>query len=151
MPAAAHQPIILGSGDTSPRSGPLLPDGTVSYAVRAQVAAGEARGFRFALKRGDRLAVQFLIRDEAPANVLAPSALPRVMVIDPNGRRTTLVVNERTEFFEPYSKTAYLYLSRIERTAVPGTYRVLVQGRSAAPVDATIAVGYREVPGTVID
>ena len=112
---------------------------------------GQERGFRFVLKEGDRLAMQLLIFDESPANALAPSALPRVTMIDPIGRRTTLVVNERTEFYEPYSKTTYLFLSRIDRSAVPGTYRVIVRGRSATPVDATVAVGYREVPGQVIE
>lgn len=150
-PAHAHQPVVLGPGDTTPLSGPLLPDGTVSYAVRADVATGQERGFRFGLKNGDRLAMQLLIFDEPPANALAPSALPRVTIIDPTGRRTTLTVNERTEFYEPYSKTTYLFLSRIERTAVTGTYRVIVRGRSAQPVDATVAVGYREVPGQVIE
>ena len=149
-PASAHQPVILGPGDASPATGPLLPDGTVSYAVRAEVAKGQERGFRFALKRGDRLATQLLILDMPPANRLAANELPRVTLIDPKGRRTVLAINERTEFYEPYSKQTYLYLSRVERSALPGTYRVIVQGRSAEPVDATIAVGYREVPGRVI-
>ena len=150
-PAHAHQPVVLGPGDTTPLSGPLLPDGTVSYAVRADVAMGQERGFRFGLKNGDRLAVQLLIFDEPPANALAPSALPRVTIIDPTGRRTTLVANDRTEFHEPYSKTTYLFSSRVERSAVPGTYRVIVRGRSAQPVNATVAVGYREVHGRVIE
>ena len=150
-PASAHQPVPLGPDDTTPRSGPLLPDGTVSYAVRAEVAKGQERAFRFGLKKGDRLAMQLLIFDEPPANALPASALPQVTVVDPRGRRTTLQVNERTEFYEPYSRQTYLFLSRIERSAVPGTYSVVVRGRSAEPVDATVAVGYREVPGQVIE
>ena len=150
-PAAAHQPVLLDSGDTSPRKGPLLPDGTVSYAVRAGVAKGQDRGFRVALKQGDRLAVQLLILDRPPANALASSALPEVTLIDPDGKRTVLPISERTTFYEPYSKQTYLYLSRLERLAKAGTYGVLVRGRSATPIDATIAVGYREVPGRVIE
>ena len=150
-PAHAHQPVILGPGDTTPAAGPLLTDGTVSFAVRAQVAKGQERGFRVALKRGDRLALQLLIFDEPPVNELAVRELPQVTVVDPKGRRTTLAINERTAFFEPYSKQAYLFLSRIERAAVPGTYRVSVTGRAVTPVDATVAVGYREVPGQVIE
>lgn len=149
-PAHAHQPVDLGSGDSSPRQGPLLPDGTVSYAVRASVGAGDARGFRFRLTQGDRLAVQFLILDEPPANALGPAALPNVTVIDPRGRRIGLPVRERTVFFEPYSGRTYLYLSRVEQAAVPGEYSVIVRGRSATKVDTTIAVGYREVPGRVV-
>ena len=149
-PAYAHQPVDLGSADSSPRRGPLLPDGTVSYAVRASVGAGESRGFRFRLKQGDRLAVQVHILDEPPANALTPSALPSVMVTDPRGRRISLPVRERTEFFEPYSGQTYLYLSRVDQAAVSGEYSVIVRGRSSTRVDSTIAVGYREVPGQVI-
>ena len=150
-PAHAHQPVILGPEDRSPRSGPLLPDGTVSYAVRATVTTGQERGFRFGLEDGDRLAAQMLIFDQAPVNALAPSALPQVTIIDPRGRRVVLSVDERTEFYEPYSKRSYLFLSRIERSAVPGTYRVVIRGRSSTAVDVTVAVGYREVPGRVIE
>ena len=150
-PASAHQPVILGPSDATPSSGPLLPDGTVSYAVRADVAKGQERGFRFGLKRGDRLAVQLLIFDQPPANALRANALPRVTVVDPSGRRSVLAITERTEFYEPYSKQAYLFLSRVDRAAVPGTYRVIVQGRSEKPVDATVAIGYREVPGQVLE
>lgn len=149
--ASAHQPVVLGPDDTTPRSGPLLPDGTISYAVRTEVAAGQERGFRFGLRKGDRMAVQLLILDRPPANGLAAGALPEVTLIDPRGRRTVLPINERTEFYEPYSKTTYLFLSRVESAAVPGTYRVVVRGRAAQPVDTTVAVGYREVPGRVIE
>lgn len=150
-PAHAHQPVILGSDDRTPRSGPLLPDGTVSYAVRATVTKGQERGFRFALKDGDRLTAQLLIFDQAPVNALEPNLLPQVTIIDPKGRRIVLSVTEQTRFYEPYSKQAYLFVSRIERSAVSGTYRVVIGGRSSTPVDATVAVGYREVPGRVIE
>jgi hypothetical protein len=149
-PANAHQLVQLDSGDTTAKAGPLLVDGTVSFAVRADVKAGETQGFRFRLAEGDRLALQLLIYDEAPENSLAASQLPKVTVVDPRGRRTVLRIRERTEFFEPYSAQAYLYLSRVEREAVPGTYSVTVSGRSSQVVNATVAVGYREVPGEVI-
>lgn len=35
VPAQAHQPVDLGQANVSPVRGPLLPDGTVSYAARA--------------------------------------------------------------------------------------------------------------------
>lgn len=93
--------------------------------------------------------MQLLIVDEPPANALANASLPSVTVTDPKGRRIVLPIRERTEFFEPYSGRTYLYLSRVERAAVPGEYSVMVRGRSATPVEATIGVGYREVPGRV--
>ena len=149
-PAQAHQPVDLGPSDSAPARGPLLPDGTVSYAVRAAVTEGDQRAFRFRLKQGDRLAMQVLIFDEPPANALDAYALPAVTVIDPRGRRIAMPVRERTEFFEPYSGRTYLFLSRVERAAVPGEYSVVVRGRSDELVDTTVAVGYREVPGRVI-
>ena len=149
--AAAHQPVVLDEADSSPAAGPLLVDGTVSFAVRAEVERGERRGFRFRLAAGDTMRMQLLIEDKAPDNRLRPAQLPRVTVIDPKGFRIRLPINERTRFFEPYGGTTYWYLSRVERDAVPGTYRVVVTGRASVPVDAVIAVGSREVPGEVRD
>ena len=71
LPAAvqAHQPVVLLTGDTTPAKGPLLVDGTVSFAVRASFTrSGENRGFRAGFKAGDALAVQFLIVDKSPEN-----------------------------------------------------------------------------------
>ena len=148
-PAVAHQGVDLGPADTTPASGPLLVDGTVSFAVRADVGLGDRRGLRFRLREGDTLAVQLLIVDEPPANKLPASKLPRVSIIDPQGQRSRMVINERTEFYEPYGKTTYWYLSRLEEDAIPGPYRVRISGRSKQPVEAVIAVGYREVRGEV--
>lgn len=148
-PASAHQPVRLTSSDRTPSRGPLLVDGTVSFAVYASVRKGTTRGFRFDLESGDRLAVQLLIPDQAPANRLRPSQLPRVTIIDPQGRRTTMDIDERTPFYEPYSGTSYLYLSRVNERAKDGRYRVIVTGRSTTKVPVVIGVGYREVPGQV--
>ncbi|MGA0944187.1 MAG: hypothetical protein ACO3UW_00255 [Candidatus Nanopelagicales bacterium] len=150
-PASAHQPVRLTADDRTPARGPLLVDGTVSFAVYASVRRGETRGFRVGLKRGDRLAIQLLIPDQAPANRLRPGQLPRVSVIDPAGRRTTMRINERTPFYEPYSGTSYLYLARLAGPARSGKYQVIVSGRSATLVPVVIGVGYREVPGVVRD
>lgn len=147
--ALAHEPVELGKADATPASGPLLVDGTVSFAVFAKVARGDRRGFRFRLKEGDTMAVQLLIEDEAPGRDLPSSRLPRVTVVDPAGKPTRLVINERTEFYEPYGGTTYWYLSRVEQEAVPGTYRVLLSGRADAAVSTVVSVGYREVPGQV--
>ncbi|MDB0039126.1 hypothetical protein N9F54_01015, partial [Actinomycetota bacterium] len=72
----AHQGVNLNERDRTPARGPLLVDGTVSFAVRADLSRGDRRGFRFQLDDGDTLAVQLLIVDEAPANRLRSSALP---------------------------------------------------------------------------
>jgi hypothetical protein len=57
--ASAHQPVLLTNQDTSAAKGPLLVDGTVSFAVRASFTkAKEVRAFRAQLKAGDSLEVQ---------------------------------------------------------------------------------------------
>jgi len=149
IPASAHQPVELGPADSTPAKGPLLVDGTVSFAVFTEVKRGDRRGFRFRLEEGDRMAVQLLIVDEPPSNEVRSSRLPRVTITDPMGRKTRMVINERTEFYEPYGGTNFLYLSRLESDAVPGEYRVNVSARSKREVDAVISVGYREVRGEV--
>lgn len=124
-------------------------DGTVSFAVYADVKRGDRRGFRFRLVEGDTLAMQLLIIDAPPGNRLSSSQLPRVTVTDPRGKVSRMVINERTEFYEPYGGTNYLYLSRLAKEAVPGEYQVKVSGRSKSDVEAVVAVGYREVRGEV--
>jgi len=141
--------VELTEGDTTPATGPQLVDGTVSFAVRTDIARGDRRGFRFDLDNGDTLAMQLLIVDTPPGNRLSASRLPRVTLTDPNGDTTRMLINERTEFYEPYGGTNYFYLSRIEDDAIPGTYEVRVTGRSKKRVETVISVGYREVRGEV--
>ena len=53
-PANAHQPVVLLNSDTTAASGPLLVDGTVSFAVRAAFTkAGQKKAFRAGFKAGD--------------------------------------------------------------------------------------------------
>ena len=148
--ASAHQPVRLDAGDSTPKRGPLLIDGTISYAVYATLASRmEQRGFRFTMGAGQPLRLQLLITDSAPANTLPNSRLPRVTLISPSGKRLTLRPNERTPFFEPYSDTSYLYLSRYSAVSERGTYLVSVRSQSGVKTNAVVAVGYREVPGVV--
>jgi hypothetical protein len=149
-PAQAHQPVRLTAANPTPERGPLLVDGTVSFAVYATVQAQATRGFRFGLRAGQRLEAQLLIVDKAPGNVLPAAALPEVVITDPRGNRTTLTPQERSPFLEPYSGTKYLYLARLSAAGAGGTYQVLVRSRSPRLVEAVVAVGYREVPGRVL-
>lgn len=147
--ASAHQPVVLLATDTSAQKGPLLKDGTISFAIRASFQrAGEVRGFRAALKSGDSLAVQYLIVNKKPENALKSSQLPRLVITSPQGKRTTLSFTERTPFYEPYGKTNYLYLSRYTTSAEEGIYSFTLTSRAKAAV--TIAVGEKEIPGDVI-
>ena len=147
--AHAHQPVELLNSDTTAAKGPLLLDGTVSFAVRASFAkAGEKKAFRADLKAGEPLAVQYLIVDKKPENTLKNTLLPQLVITSPSGKSVTLKFTERTKFFEPYGKTNYLYLSRYKATAEAGTYSFTLTARAKSSV--TIAVGEREVPGEVI-
>ena len=147
-PANAHQPVVLLNSDTTATKGPLLVDGTVSFAVRASFTKpGEKKAFRAGFKAGDQLSVQLLIVDKKPENKLKSSQLPTVVITDPIGASTTLKISERTKFFEPYSSTNYLYLARYTSTAKEGTYSFMVTSRAKSAV--TIAVGDREVQGEV--
>lgn len=147
--ASAHQPVSLGKSDTTAAKGPLLVDGTVSFAVRASFTkAREVRAFRAQLKAGDSLEVQYLIIDKAPENKLKVNQLPTLVITSPTGARQTMKLNERTDFFEPYSKTRYLYLGRLNQPAETGIYNFTITSKARSAV--TLGVGYREVPGDVI-
>ena len=148
-PANAHQPVVLLNSDTSAAKGPLLVDGTVSFAVRASFTkSGEKKAFRAGFKAGDSVAVQLLIMDKKPENKLKNSALPTVTITAPSGASTTMKITERTKFFEPFSATNYLYLSRYTAPAEAGIYSFTVTAKSKAAV--TIAVGEKEIRGEVL-
>jgi hypothetical protein len=147
--AQAHQPVALLNSDTTPAKGPLLLDGTVSFAVRATFTkSGESRGFRAQLKAGESLAIQYLILDRSPENKLKATQLPILTITSPSGAKQVMKLNERTKFFEPYSQTKYLYLGRFTKAAEPGIYSFALTSKAKSAV--TIAVGDREVPGEVI-
>ena len=148
-PASAHQPVVLLNSDTTPSAGPLLVDGTVSFAIRAAFTkAGQKKAFRAALKEGDQLDVQYLIVDKRPENRLKNSQLPQLVITSPSGKRIAMKYTERTEFYEPWGRTTYFYLSRISEVAEPGIYSFVATSRAKAEI--TIAVGEKEIPGEVL-
>ena len=148
-PASAHQPVALLPTDTTAEQGPLLVDGTVSFAIRAAFAkSGQKRAFRAALKDGDQLQVQYLIVDKKPESTLSIKKLPRLVITSPTGKKITIKLNERTKFYEPYGGTNYLYLARYSAPAETGIYSFVATSRTKASI--TIAVGDREVEGEVL-
>ena len=147
--ASAHQPVNLGKSDTTAAKGPLLVDGTISFAVRASFTkAREVRAFRAQLKAGDSLEVQYLIIDKAPENKLKFNQLPTLVITSTSGVRQVMKLNERTEFLETYSQTLYFYLGRINQRAESGIYNFTITSKARSAI--TLGVGYREVPGDVI-
>ncbi len=147
--AVAHQPVVLMDTDTTAAKGPLLVDGTVSFAIRASFTkSGQKKAFRAQFKDGDALEVQYLIVDKKPENGLKSTQLPTLAVTGPGGFKLTMKLNERTKFFEPYGKTNYLYLGRYSGTAKAGVYSFVITSRAKSAI--TVAVGDREVPGEVV-
>jgi hypothetical protein len=145
--AQAHQPVDLLTTDTTAAKGPLLVDGTISYAVRAAFTkAGEKKGFRAAFAEGDGLSVEYLIVDKKPENTLRPTQLPTLVMTSPKGRSLTLKFTERTKF--PYRGVNYLYLARYQAVAEAGEYSFLVTAKRKASI--ILAVGVKEIPGEVL-
>ena len=148
-PASAHQPVVLLETDTTAEKGPLLVDGTISFAIRASFTkSGQRQAFRAALKEGDQLDVQYLIVDKKPENTLRNSLLPQLVITSPSGKKTTIKFTERTKFYEPWGRTNYLYLARISTPAEAGIYSFVATSRAKSAI--TIAVGEKEVPGEVL-
>ena len=148
-PAHAHQPVVLLNSDTTAASGPLLVDGTISFAVRAGFTkAGQKKAFRAGFKAGDPVEVQLLIMDKRPENRLKNSQIPTLTITSPSGKSKTLKITERTKFLETFTSTNYFYLARYSAPAEEGIYNFTVTSRTKAAV--TIGVGYQEIPGEVI-
>ena len=146
--AIAHQPVELKPSDRTPIAGPLLVDGTVSFALTMKFTkAKQVRAFRARLKEGDSLALQLLIYDENPEKRLTNKQLPLLRVTSPTGGVFTLPITERTPFYEPWGKRNHLYLGRSTQIAEEGIYSFEVISRS--PGRFIVAVGEREVPGEV--
>lgn len=147
--AVAHQPVVLLNTDTTAAKGPLLVDGTVSFAIRASFSkAGEKKAFRAQFKEGDALEVQYLIVDKKPESSLRVAQLPTLVVTGPGGYKTTMKLNERTKFYEPYGRTNYLYLGRFSDMTKAGIYSFVLTARGKAAI--TVAVGEKEIPGEVV-
>ncbi len=148
-PASAHQPVVLLDTDTTAEKGPLLVDGTISFAIRASFTkSGQKKAFRAALKEGDQLDVQYLIVDKKPENTLKNTLLPQLVITSPTGKKTTIKFTERTKFYEPWGHTNYLYLARISTPAEAGIYSFVATSRAKSAI--TIAVGEKEVTGEVL-
>jgi hypothetical protein len=148
--AVAHQPVNLLDTDTTAAKGPLLVDGTVSFAVRAAFTkSGQKKAFRAQFQEGDLIAVQYLITDTKPENAMRTTALPTLVMTGPKGTKAvTMKLTERTKYFEKYSQTTYLYLGRYSGTAVAGVYNFVITARGKSAI--TVAVGDKEMPGEVV-
>jgi hypothetical protein len=148
-PSSAHQPVLLTNINSTADKGPILVDGTISFAIRANFTkANQTQGFRASLKAGELLNFEYLIVDRAPENKLANNKLPVATITDPAGKKTVIKFTERSNFYEPYGRTNYLYLARFSQTAVDGIYKFTLQSKAKAAI--TVAVGSKEIFGEVL-
>lgn len=148
--AKAHDPIILTSDQTTPSNGPLILDGTISFALYGALdSPKDTRGFRVNFKEGDSLYFSILIPDLAPENQLDDASLPFLEITDPAGTTTKLLVSEKVSFAEPYSGTNYVRLTEFNSVAIAGTYSVMVTGDS--PGRFTVSFGQIEMFGTSVE
>ncbi|MFM2078419.1 MAG: hypothetical protein RJA49_2309 [Actinomycetota bacterium] len=148
--AFAHDPIILVDSQTTPDDGPLLPDGTISFALYGTLdAAGDTRGLRVHFDAGDRVDLTLLIPDLAPENALPDSLLPTLQIVAPDGTSRILPAMERVRFDESFSHTSYVRFLELREPAAAGEYRLTVTGLVAARF--TLAIGTKEVFGTPVE
>lgn len=148
--AKAHDPIILTTNQSTPADGPLLPDGTISFALYGSLESpADKRGFRVNFVEGDSLYLSILIPDLAPENQLDDASLPFVELTDPSGAKTKLSVSDKVSFAEPFTGTNYVRLTELTTVAISGTYSVMITGNS--PSRFTVSVGKQEMFGTPVE
>jgi hypothetical protein len=149
-PAHAHDPIMLGPDDASAVEGPLLPDGTISFALYGVIEQpGDTRGFRVRFVAGDPLRVTVLIPDLAPENSLEPDRLPSLGITRPDGSTAQFGASVREPFAEPFTATNYITYIRVDEMAQAGEYAFTVRGE--LPARFTVAVGEKEQFGTPVE
>lgn len=142
--AGAHDPIFVTADQTTPDTGPYMPDGSISWALYGSVVEpGDTRGFEFDLRDGDELVVSMLIPNLSPEVDLADDELPTMVLTTPDGSTIDVVPTTRDVFDEPFSKTSYVTLADVRQPGLAGRYTGLLTGN--APARFSVAIGVREI------
>ena len=145
----AHDPLFLLPEQETPSQGPLLPDGTISFALYGEfLAEGETRGFQANFADGDVFQLELLIPALDPEQSLQQDQLPFLQLTIPDGSERTLYPSIRTRFDEPFTNTSYFTLIQERGTAQGGVYDVMIVSR--APARFTTAIGIKEQFGTPV-
>lgn len=148
--ARAHDPIILTSAQSTPADGPLLVDGTISFALYGDVTGpGDTRGFRVRYAAGQTFNLSALVPNLDPEKGLAVDQYPTITVVTPSGEEIVLKPGVVSTFDEPFSKTSYRQYLEWSTTAVAGDYGVIITG--VVPARVTIATGVIEQFGTAVE
>ncbi len=148
--AFAHDPIIIAPEQTTPESGPLLLDGTVSFALYGVVdAPGATRGLRAQFAEGDQVNLSLLVPALDPEQTVADVDMPTLTMARPDGTSQTFTTTERVRFDESFSNTSYVRLLEVDEPAQAGVYGFTVS--AAVPARFTVAVGSDERFGTPVE
>lgn len=145
----AHDPLFLLPDQETPTQGPLLPDGTISFALYGEfLTEGETRGFQANFEDGDLFQLELLIPALNPEQSLQQDQLPFLRLTTPDGSEQTLYPSIRTRFDEPFTNTSYFTLIQERGTAEGGLYDIVIVSR--APARFTTAIGIKEQFGTPV-
>ena len=149
-PALAHDPLILLPEQKTPEEGPLLPNGTISFALYGSLLeGGDQRGFQFKLKPDDRLTISLLIPNLQPENELPEEKLPRLFLYRPDGSVLEGVSDIYVPFDEPFSMTRYIRIFDHVEQSIGGLHQVKIVGNH--PSRFTASIGYIESFGTPVE
>ena len=149
-PALAHDPLILLPEQKTPEEGPLLPNGTISFALYGSLLeGGDQRGFQFNLKPEDRLTISLLIPNLGPENELPEEKLPRLFLYRPDGSVLEGISDLYVPFDEPFSMTRYIRIFDHVEKSQGGLHQVEIVG--SHPSRFTASIGYIESFGTPVE
>ena len=149
-PVLAHDPLILLPEQKTPEEGPLLPNGTISFALYGSLLeGGDQRGFQFKLEPDDRLTISLLIPNLQPENELPEEKLPRLFLYRPDGSVLEGVSDIYVPFDEPFSMTRYIRIFDHVEQSIGGLHQVKIVGNH--PSRFTASIGYIESFGTPVE
>ena len=148
--ALAHDPLILLPEQQTPEEGPLLPNGTISFALYGSLLeGGDQRGFQFILEPEDRLNISLLIPNLQPENEQPEKKLPRLFLYRPDGSVLEGISDLYVPFDEPFSMTRYIRIFDHTEQSLGGLHKVKIVG--SHPSRFTASIGYIESFGTPVE
>ncbi|MEY4339382.1 MAG: hypothetical protein RLZ14_1232 [Actinomycetota bacterium] len=148
--AFAHDPIIFAEAQTTPGAGPLLPDGTVSFALYGTLMrSGDSRGATVRFAAGDTLIMSLLVPALEPERSLDAASLPTLTLRAPDGSTRVVPPGEAVTFDEPFTSTSYVRYIQLSEPAQAGEYGVTVT--AVVPARFTLSVGTKEQFGTPVE
>ena len=149
-PAFAHDPLMLLPEQKTPERGPLLPDGTISFALYGSLLETEdKRAFQFRLEPDDRLDLSLLIPNLEPEIQMSQETLPQLFLSRPDGSLLIGISDLYIPFDEPFSMTRYVRIFEHVEQSSGGLYQVEITG--SAPARFTVAIGFIESFGTPVE